>query len=109
MAIYWHGSLKIDNLVERIIHRLYGICFGDEEYLDCGFKIAKGITIRLIDDISMDKDWDVIYDIDYKTITLKKNSEKTNKMCWFSLVSSSIEIQKNIRNGIYCIMRGVKE
>ena len=99
------NNLKSEDMVERILTRLYGICFGREEYQDDGFKIVKGIVVRLINDESMDILWDIDINLDEKTIILKKNPSKTNNLNWFSFVSNNIEIRKSLKDKIDLLLK----
>ena len=79
--------VKVDKIIGRIMRRLYGISFGDEEYLGKGFKIAGGILIELVDDRGIGDEFRVDV-IDDKHLVFKKNSE----LCWYSLVSREVNL-----------------
>lgn len=88
------------NLVERISTRLYGICFGEEEYLDSGFKIAKGIVIKLVNDESMDISWDILIDLENRVVVLKKNPKLIENLNWWSFFNYNIDMQNVLVLGL---------
>ncbi len=88
------------DLVERISTRLHSICFGYEEYLGSGFKIAKGIIVRLVNDESMDISWDILVDLDNRVIILKKNPKLTENLNWWSFFTYNIDMQNVLVLGL---------
>ena len=66
-------SVSAEDIFERLIKRLYGISFGDEEYID-GFKLTKGICIELIDEKdTAGSDYRIEVDKDKKKIVIVRN------------------------------------
>ena len=97
------NSLTNKDIFKRILDRIYSINFGNEEYLDSGFKLAKGITIKLIDRkerIEDDVNFDVRVDRDNKIIEFIRNKKGIDDLCWYSLISGNIEVQEKIKKAI---------
>lgn len=88
------------DLVGRISTRLYSICFGNEEYLGSGFKIAKGIIVRLVNDESMDIPWDILVDLENRAVILKKNPKLTENLNWWSFFNYNIDMQNILVLGL---------
>lgn len=114
MGYYWYNGHKIEylryrclrstDLVERIKYRLYGICFGDEEYVERGFKLSKGIVIKLEDDFGMEVAWDIVMDKERRVILMKKNPRLCDNLVWYSLFDGDRKMRNRVLECIESIL-----
>lgn len=114
MGYYWYNGHKIEylryrclrstDLVERIKYRLYGICFGDEEYVERGFKLSKGIVIKLEDDFGMEVAWDIVMDKERRVILMKKNPRLCDNLVWYSLFDGDRKMRDRVLECIESIL-----
>ena len=93
--VFSNKGTTAKDLLERMMNRLHGICFGNEEYIDeDGICLTKGIRVYLIDDNSIDKELDV--ENDGKVIVIKRNLELSGGKCWWSVVDNNEQIKREI-------------
>ena len=89
-----------DDMIKKLLTRLYRIYIGDEEYIEGNWIcLSGGVRVLLEDDYGLDRSYSIEYREDaYRWVILKKNPDLCKNLTWYSLVSGNIEIYRLLRD-----------